>query len=95
MADEQQKEGLVKRFLNKIKSQRPEEVRSELEQVQKEVEALDPKQEDIKQDMKVVGKLALAAIQKLPKPEFEAYKNSEDFQKLKEILKKYEIIKEN
>lgn len=52
-------------------------------------------QDPIREDMKTVGKLAFAAIKKLPPAQLEEYKKSEDFTKLKELLKKYEIIKEN
>src|SRR3989344_4786316 len=46
------------------------------------------------EDMKEVAKIALGVIRQLPDEELRKFKQSSDFEKLKEILKKHELIKE-
>ncbi|MFT4303199.1 MAG: hypothetical protein ACMXYG_01420 [Candidatus Woesearchaeota archaeon] len=50
--------------------------------------------DEIKQDLKDVAIIATATFKKLPKDQFELFKNSSDFDKFKKILKKHNIIKE-
>jgi hypothetical protein len=49
---------------------------------------------EMKEDLKQVAIIATAAFKKLPKEHFKLFKESDDFVKFKEILKKHNIIKE-
>ncbi|PIN75654.1 hypothetical protein COV18_02295 [Candidatus Woesearchaeota archaeon CG10_big_fil_rev_8_21_14_0_10_37_12] len=48
---------------------------------------------NIKQDMKQVSKIVLSAVKQLPPEQLREFKNSREFQEMKEILKKNELIK--
>lgn len=48
---------------------------------------------EMKEDLKEVAIIATATFKKLPKEQFKLFKNSSDFKKFKEILKKQNIIK--
>jgi len=49
--------------------------------------------EDAVSDMKEISKIALGMIKQLPDEQLRAFKESPDFEKLKNILKKHELIK--
>ena len=49
--------------------------------------------EDAISDMKEVSKIALGVVKQLPDEQLREFKQSEDFEKLKTILKKHELIK--
>jgi len=49
---------------------------------------------ELKEDLKQVAVIATGILPKLPKDEFQAFKNSEEFARFKAILKKNNIIKE-
>ncbi len=49
--------------------------------------------DDAVADMKEIAKIALSMIKQLPDEQLRAFKNSPDFEKLKTILKKHELIK--
>ena len=49
---------------------------------------------DMKEDLKQVAIIATAAFKKLPKEQFELFKNSSDFAQFKKILGKHNIIKQ-
>ena len=48
---------------------------------------------EMKEDLKEVAIIATATFKKLPKEQFKLFKNSSDFKKFKEILKRNNIIK--
>jgi len=48
---------------------------------------------EMREDLKEIAIIAVATFKKIPKEQFELVKNSSDFKKFKEILKKYNIIK--
>lgn len=49
--------------------------------------------DDALDDMKEVAKIALSMIKQLPDEQLKAFKNSPDFERLKTLLKKHELIK--
>jgi hypothetical protein len=50
-------------------------------------------QDEKHQDMKEVAKIALAVIKQLPPDELATFKSSPEFSRLKELLKKHQLIK--
>lgn len=50
-------------------------------------------QDETKEDFKEVAKITLAVIKQLPSEQMRAFKNSPDFERLKTILKKHNLIK--
>lgn len=48
---------------------------------------------EMKQDLKEIAIIATAAFKKLPKEQFELFKNSSDFNKFKKLLEKHNVIK--
>lgn len=49
--------------------------------------------EDMTGDMKEISKIALSVVKQLPDEQLRAFKESPDFEKLKVILKKHDLIK--
>lgn len=49
--------------------------------------------EDAITDMKEIAKIALSAIKQMPDEQLRTFKQSPDFEKMKVILKKHELIK--
>ena len=49
--------------------------------------------EDLTEDMKEISKIALSVVKQLPDEQLRAFKESPDFEKLKVILKKHDLIK--
>ncbi|HLF54970.1 MAG TPA: hypothetical protein VI612_04580 [Candidatus Nanoarchaeia archaeon] len=78
---EQPKEGVFAKIFKK------EEVSSE-ELLRTKMAA-----EDALEDMKEISKIALNAIKQLPDEQLRTFKQSPEFEKLKGILKKHELIK--
>ena len=71
---------------------------SKTENVQEEEveEKKDPSMEkmiEIKQDLKDLALISVATFKRLPKNQFELFKNSDDFKKFKEILKKHNVVR--
>jgi len=85
---EKKKESVIKSFLRSLK-------------LLDDIETSDKDQknsftsEEILDDLKIVGKISIEAIKKMPKDQLEVYKNSDDFLVLKATLKKHNIVKEN
>jgi len=48
---------------------------------------------EMKEDLKDIAVIATAAFKKLPKEQFEMFKNSADFTKFKKLLEKHNVIK--
>ena len=49
--------------------------------------------EDLTTDMKEISKIALGVVKQLPDEQLRQFKQSPDFEKLKTILKKHDLIK--
>lgn len=49
--------------------------------------------DDLNQDMKEIAKIALTAIKQLPPEQMAQFKSSPEFARLKELLKKHQLIK--
>lgn len=69
-----------------VEEKKPEEIPAE--EVQKLLA-----QDDIIQDTKEIAKIALSVIKQLPPDQLQAFKASPEFSRLKELLKKHQLIK--
>jgi hypothetical protein len=49
--------------------------------------------DDVLQDTKEIAKIALAAVKQLPEEQLSAFKSGPEFARLKELLKKHQLIK--
>lgn len=65
----------------------------EFQEKAKEVPPSTEKMIEMKEDMKELAVISVATFKKLPKEHFELFKDSSDFKKFKEILKKYNVVK--
>jgi hypothetical protein len=63
------------------------------EPVQEELLRTKMQAEDAVTDMKEIAKIALSMIKQLPDEQLRTFKQSPDFDKMKSILKKHELIK--
>lgn len=86
-----QKKSLFSRVLEAIGLTKGEKAREEQippEEVQKMLA-----QEEHAQDMKEIAKIALSAIKQLPPEQLAQFKSSPEFARLKDLLRKYQLIK--
>jgi len=93
---ERKKMGLLRSFLmrlNLIGSAKDDYIEAEADSY--EGEELLPKQEldEVKEDMKELGKLATFFLRSVPPPHLKKLKQTEEFSRFKELLKKYGLIK--
>lgn len=89
--EEGPKKGFVTKMLETlglvtVEEKKPEEIPQE--EVQKMLA-----QDDVVQDTKEIAKIALAAIKQLPPEQMSTFKQSTEFARLKELLKKHQLIK--
>lgn len=88
--EEAQSKGIVTKILETLGivtvEQRSEEIPQE--QVQQMLA-----KDEINQDMKEIAKIALHVIKQLPSEELASFKSSPEFGRLKELLKKHQLIK--
>jgi len=75
------KEGMLAKLFKK-----EEPLNEELLQTRMQVE-------DMTEDMKEISKIALSVVKQLPDEQLRTFKESPDFEKLKVILKKHDLIK--
>lgn len=85
------KKGVLTKILEGVGLVTVEEKKSE-EIPQEEVQKLLEK-DDITQDTREIAKIALSVIKKLPPEQLAEYKQSQEFLRLKELLKKHQLIK--
>ncbi|MBN1156773.1 hypothetical protein JXA85_04095 [Candidatus Woesearchaeota archaeon] len=91
----QKKKNLLSRFIRALGFGSDEEEVTE-EDYEQEVEVEKSEHEkynEILNDMKLLGKLSVGMLKMVPKKDLQRYKESEDFEVFKEILKKYNLIK--
>jgi hypothetical protein len=90
-AEEQSRKGFFTRFLEGIglvtvDQQQPEQIPTE------EVQQMLAK-DDLTQDTKEIARIALQVIKQLPPDQLSTFKASPEFDRLKELLKKHQLIK--
>ncbi|VVB80847.1 Uncharacterised protein [uncultured archaeon] len=80
-AKQEPKEGMLAKLFKK-----EEPINEELLRTRMQVE-------DMTADMKEISKIALSVVKQLPDEQLRAFKESPDFEKLKVVLKKHDLIK--
>jgi thiamine pyrophosphate-dependent acetolactate synthase large subunit-like protein len=88
--DRQERQTVLSFLLEKLTfSKKPVITQEEQDTKIKEIVA----KEMIQKDLQKISKIALMAIKKLPEEDMKEFKNSAEFDTLKEILKKHDLIK--
>lgn len=94
--EEPQKEGFFKRLLDMFKSKDYEEVEESIVQQEIQRSAIQhnqPMQTEVVKDLKEVAKITLEIVKMLPSEQLEAFKRDPLFLRLKELLRKNNLIK--
>ena len=68
-------------------------IKKEDEEVEEESEELISLQDEIKEDMKELGKISVSILKMLSHEKLEQFRSTEDFKHFTEILKKHDVIK--
>ncbi len=89
---EEPKKGLMTRMMETLGLVTVEQKKPAEDIPQEEVQKM-LAEDDVVQDTKEIAKIALAAIKQLPPEQMSAFKQGPEFARLKELLKKHQLIK--
>lgn len=87
------KKSFISSILSKIGGSKDEVDEQFIDEYEEEMEGLDKDLSETREDIKAVAKFATEVMAKLPPNQVDAIKETPEFGKFKEVLKRYELIK--
>ena len=87
------KKGIIGSFLSKIGVSKEDVDQEFIDEYEDEVDSLDKDLTETREDIKAVAKFATEIMAKLSPKQVDAIKETQEFAKFREVLKRYELIK--
>jgi|GEM_PF-4094602 len=87
------KKGFFRSILSKLGVSKEDVDQEFIDEYEQEMDGLDKDLSETREDIKVVAKFATEVMAKLPPKQVEAIKETSEFSKFRDVLKRYELIK--